>query len=195
MTEKHNRILAAALVLQVVIAIVVFWPSQPTAASGEPLFAELEVGDFASLTVTDGADGAAVVLSLMDGDWVLPAADDYPADETKVVALLAKIVALTSDRLVARTETSHARLGVADDDFVRRVDIQTQDGAEHAFLLVAGAGSGALAALVAIVPQLSQDASYLPLVAVPVILAGLLLAGALWVTLAARLALREPRPA
>jgi len=63
--------------------------------------------------------------------------------------------------------------------------------AEHAFLLVAGACGGALAALVAIVPQLSQEASYAPLVAVPVILAGLLLAGALWVTLATRLALRR----
>jgi hypothetical protein len=135
MTEKHNRILAAALIVQLIISVVVFWPSRPAAASGEPLFPGLEVGDVTSLTITDGPAGYTVSLSQVDGAWVLPEADDYPADESKVVAVLAKIVALSSDRLVARTDTSHGRLQVAEDDFIRRVEFQTQDGTEYAFLL------------------------------------------------------------
>jgi hypothetical protein len=135
MTEKRNQILAGILGLQVLIGVVVFWPSPAVGEGGEPLFPELEAGEVTGVTVTDGSDGSGIVLVQEEGAWILPEADDYPADETKVAELLDKIVGLTAGRLVARAETSHGRLQVAEDEFVRRVELQTADGTEHAFFL------------------------------------------------------------
>ncbi len=134
MKERHNQILAGALTLQIILSVVLFWPTAPAAAGGEPLFPDLEVGAVVALTITDG-DGASIALSQADGAWFLAEADAFPANTTTVITLLAKIVGLTSDRLVARSETSLSRLQVAGDDFLRRVDFQTLDGEEHTFYL------------------------------------------------------------
>jgi hypothetical protein len=135
MTEKRNRILAAVLALQVLAAVIIFWPSPATAGGGEPLFPELDANEVTAVNVTDGSDGSSIALAKDQGAWALPDADYYPADETKVAELLNKIAGLTAGRLVARAETGHGRLQVAEDDFVRRVEIQTEDGTEHLFFL------------------------------------------------------------
>jgi len=132
--KRHNQILAAVLVVQIVLSVVVFWPKSEASAESEPLFPGLEAGDIVALTITD-ADDNRVTLRQAAGDWVLPDADDYPAQADKITPLREKIVGLTTGRLVTRTDASHKRLQVHPGDFVRRIDFETADGTEQTVYL------------------------------------------------------------
>jgi hypothetical protein len=129
--NRLNRILIGALALQLVLAVVVFWPR--TAGSGaeaESLFPGVEADQIQEVTLT-GADGTTITLAKRDGSWVLPEADDYPADPERIEPLVDGLAALEADRLVTQTSASHERLQVAEDAFERRIDFQTADGTLH----------------------------------------------------------------
>lgn len=141
--KKHNRILAAALVLQIALVAVLFWP-RSSASGGEtgPLLGELESGDILTLSIEDDS-GNRITLSKKGGSWVLPDADDYPAVEETISELLGKLVALKNDRLVTRTAASHQRLQVAPDDFMRRVELETAGGETRTLFLGSSPSYGA----------------------------------------------------
>ena len=126
---RANRILAGLLVVQLVVAALVFLPRTIKSGPQEagPLFPGLEAGQVVSLTVADG-EGNSVHLARRGIDWVFADADDFPTREGSVPELLDKIVALKTDRLVTETAGSHKRLKVADDEFERRVDLELEDG-------------------------------------------------------------------
>ncbi|MGD1993507.1 MAG: DUF4340 domain-containing protein [Anaerolineae bacterium] len=132
--KRHHQILAAILVVQVILSVVVFWPRSAATAEPEPLFPDLSADDVVALTVVD-AVGETVTLQKADGEWVLPEADDYPVLGERVTSLLEKIAGLTTGRLVTRTEASHRRLQVASDEFQRRIDIELTDGTRHTLYL------------------------------------------------------------
>jgi hypothetical protein len=138
MTKRHNQILVGILVIQVVLSIVIFWPRPTSAVESEPLFPALVNGngasDIVALTITDN-EGNTTTLRRVTGNWVLPDADDYPAQESNVTALLEKIVALDTSRLVTRTDASHKRLQVDADDYARRIEFETDEGATRTFYL------------------------------------------------------------
>ena len=126
--KRHNQILTAVLALQIVLVAAVFWPrSAASGGEGRPLLGDLEAADVIAVTIED-ADGNRITLSKEEGTWVLPDAGDFPCEESKVTGLLDKLVALTADRLVTRTAASQARLQVARDDFLRRIDVETSAG-------------------------------------------------------------------
>ncbi|MDH4136910.1 MAG: DUF4340 domain-containing protein, partial [Anaerolineae bacterium] len=81
------------------------------------------------------ADGNSIQLKKVSENWVLPDADDYPAQADKITPLLDKIVGLTTGRLVTRTDASHKRLQVAPDDFMSRIDFETADGTKGTLYL------------------------------------------------------------
>jgi hypothetical protein len=141
--KKHNQILAAVLVLQILLVLVIFWP-RSSASGGEsaPLLGEMEAGDIVALTIEDN-NGERITLSKETGNWVLPDADDYPVVDDTVNALLEKLVALKNDRLVTRTAASHQRLQVAASDFMRRVDLETAAGETHTLFLGSSPSYGA----------------------------------------------------
>lgn len=141
--KRHNQILIGVLVLQIALGVFVFWPKSTGAVESEPLFSELEVSDIFALAIAD-AEGNSVRLEKVDGDWVMPGADNYPAQVDKITPFLEKLIELTTDRLVTRTDASHARLQVAADDFVRRVEIVTTDGEKHTVYLGSSPRYGAL---------------------------------------------------
>lgn len=126
MKKRTNRILAGLAVLQTLLIALAFWP-RPPAFRVERLFPDLTGSAFVALTVT-GEDGQSVTLRQKEGTWVLPEADDYPAQSSKIAPLLEKIAALTTENLVARTSASHRQLKVAEDAFVRRLDLEKADG-------------------------------------------------------------------
>jgi hypothetical protein len=128
--NKLNRILAGLLVLQLVVAAVVLWPRPAASGESASLLPGVEAGDVVGLTISD-ADGQAVTLARKDGSWVLPEAGDYPAEEERITTLLTKIEGLKADRVVTQTSASHKRLGVAEDDFERRIDLQMADGSRQ----------------------------------------------------------------
>ncbi len=140
--KRHNQILASILVIQIILSVVVFWPKSTAAVESEPIFPNLEAGDIVALTIAD-ADGNSIALRQVSGDWVLPDADDYPAQADKITPLLDKIVGLTTGRLVTRTDTSHKRLQVAPDDFVRRIDFEVAEGTKHILYLGSSPSYGA----------------------------------------------------
>jgi hypothetical protein len=132
--KRHNQILAGILVIQIILGIVVFWPKSAATGASEPLFSDLAADSIVALNIAD-ADGNSIQLKKVSEDWVLPDADDYPAQADKITPLLDKIVGLTTGRLVTRTDASHKRLQVAPDDFMRRIDVETADGTKRTLYL------------------------------------------------------------
>ena len=128
--NRTNRILAGLLVLQLVVAAVILWPRPAPASSSGPLFEGLTADSVTALTVQDDQGNDVHLVKQGDG-WVLPQADDYPVQAERVSQLLDKIVALNTSRLVTQTSDSHKRLQVADDDYLRRVDMETADGKSY----------------------------------------------------------------
>jgi hypothetical protein len=132
--KRHNQILAGILVIQIILSVVVFWPRSAATVASEPLFPDLSADDIVALTVTD-ADDNSIQIKKVGEVWVLPDADDYPAQADKITPLLDKIVGLTTGRLVTRTDASHKRLQVTPDDFVRRIDFETANGTKRTLYL------------------------------------------------------------
>lgn len=122
---RRNVILSVLLALQLMLVVVLLWPRGSTASAGK-LFADLDPNSVTSLSVAD--DTRTVRLEKVDGEWVLPAADNYPANDLRVSDLLTRLVQIDTRRLVASNSASHNRLQVSDDDFVRRVELTTAGG-------------------------------------------------------------------
>jgi hypothetical protein len=128
--NRTNQILAGVLALQLVVAVVAFWPRSPAGAAGEPLFAGVEADQVTWVQITD-AEGSQIELEKADTGWTLAGTDGFPCTENAVPDFLAKLLALDTSRLVTETPGSHARLEVAADAFSRKVTFRTQDGTEH----------------------------------------------------------------
>jgi hypothetical protein len=130
----HNQILTGILVIQIILGVVVFWPKSAATGASESLFPELAADDIVALNITD-ADDNSIQLRKVGDDWVLPDADDYPAQADKITPLLDKIMGLATGRLVTRTDASYKRLQVAPNDFMRRIDFETADGTKYTLYL------------------------------------------------------------
>jgi hypothetical protein len=125
--KRHNLILTVVLVVQVGLSVFLLWPRTTAGTEGEPVFADLEPGDIVALTIQE-SEGKLVRLRREAGEWVLPDAGGYPASAERVTQVLDALASLSTDQLVARTEPSHRSLQVADDDFLRRILIESSDG-------------------------------------------------------------------
>ena len=125
--KRHQQVLAGVLALQVILALVVFWPRKAITSSGELVFADLEIEDVVSLSLADN-QGEHMTLRKIEGRWVVPDAGNYPVNESNVVALLEKLARVAQTSLVARTEASHRPLQVSDDVFQRRLEVETVGG-------------------------------------------------------------------
>lgn len=132
--KRYQQILAGLLIVQIIVAVVTFWPKPAVTAEGEPVFPDLKSEDIVALTITDDQD-KTISLRNVDGAWVLPDAGNYPAQASKVTPVLEKITKLNTGNLVARTEVSQKPLRVTGDDYLRRVDFETADGATHTVYL------------------------------------------------------------
>ena len=130
--NKRNQILAAILAIQLVVLVVVFWPS--SVASTGPLFAGLSADQVVRLTIRD-AEGAQITLARDGAGWVLPDAGDYPVQAASVEALLEKVVDISGDRVVTQTSASHERLKVSDAAFERLITFELADGTSHKLYL------------------------------------------------------------
>jgi hypothetical protein len=143
MIKRHHMILAGVLVAQIALSVVVFWPRASTAGQSESLFPDVEAGDVTSLTIEDD-QGNVIELAKVTGEWVLPEADDYPAQGDTVSSFLDKLLAISTGRLVTQSDTSHKRLQVAPDEFVRRISFETGDGTKETIYLGSSPQFGAM---------------------------------------------------
>lgn len=125
---RTHQILIGVLALQLVLTGVILWPKPAAGTAGsQPLLGTLKTTDITALTIHDDQKNTITLAKQGDG-WVLADADGFPADATKVNRALTKLVALRTSRPVATTQASYKRLQVADDTFVRKLDIQASNG-------------------------------------------------------------------
>ena len=132
--KRHQQILTGILIVQLILGVITFWPRSGSAGAAQSVFPDLDVADIATLTITDD-QGASIVLRRSGENWSLAEAGDYPAQASSITPLLDKLTQLDTATLVARTEASHKALQVADDNFVRRIDIGMKDGTTHTLYL------------------------------------------------------------
>jgi hypothetical protein len=122
--------------------IAVNLPSSSSEANvGGPLLSDYDPDSVDELRITDN-NGVEITLAKVDGEWVLPEADNYPARTSNIESVLADIAGLQTDRLIARNATSHNRLEVKADNFQRRLDITSGD---HTDTMYIGTSTGASA--------------------------------------------------
>lgn len=125
--KRRHLILTGVLVLQLLIMLVVFWPRPAEVGGGEALFPNLDPEMVVSLSIVDD-QGGRLELQRVAGEWVLPEADNYPAKSSAINPVLQALASLDTSTLVARTEASRERLQVAEDDFIRRLIFEQEDG-------------------------------------------------------------------
>jgi hypothetical protein len=142
MFDRRNQILALVLVVQIILGAVIFWPRSTVEAGGGPLLADFQAAGVTSLVISD-TDGNRVALAKSGESWVLPEADDYPANGEAITTVLDKIEAIQTNRLVTQTDASHKRLQVADDDFNRLLDMRLNN--DRSYQLYVGSAGGASA--------------------------------------------------
>ncbi len=135
------QILIGLLLIQLVLVGVVYFPKGKTVTGGAPLLSDLSADQITAITVTDDK-GNEISLKKQGDGWVLPDADDYPADSERISKLLDNLIAIKTDRLITKTPASQKRLEVAADKFQRKVVLTTDTGAETVFI---GTSAGAKA--------------------------------------------------
>ena len=141
--NRLNRILFALLAAQIVLAVLVFLPRFiPARAASAPLFASLTPADVAAIRILDET-GNRVDLVKRGDAWTVAETDDFPVDAGRVDSFLTKVTDLKTQPLVTRTSASHKRLKVADDDFVRRVDLTRADCSTATLFIGSASGGGA----------------------------------------------------
>lgn len=135
------QILTGLLVIQLIVVGVVYFPKGKTVTGGTPLLGSLTADGVTAITVTD-AKGNEITLQKQGDGWVLPDADDYPADGERVSKMLDSLIAIKTDKLITKTPASQKRLEVAADKFQRKVVLTTADGTQTVFI---GTSAGAKA--------------------------------------------------
>ncbi|HFD40644.1 MAG TPA: DUF4340 domain-containing protein [Anaerolineae bacterium] len=140
--NRLNRILAAILAVQVVIAAVILWPRPSASSSGEPLLPGVTPERVVRVTIRND-DGQHITLARAGDGWVMPEADDYPVREKTVPDLLDKIVQVKAERLVTQTPDSHRRLQVAEDRYKRLIELELDDGSVQRLYLGTSPGYNA----------------------------------------------------
>jgi hypothetical protein len=129
-----QKILSGLLALQLLAAIIVFWPDASATAESGPLLAEFDPEEITAITLEDGEGGLARLVRQGEG-WILADSGDYPADSEKVDPLLEKIAAIQTGRLVASSSSSHKRLQVAQDEFAGRITLEKGDESQEVLLI------------------------------------------------------------
>ncbi|MBN1992674.1 MAG: DUF4340 domain-containing protein [Anaerolineae bacterium] len=139
---RLQQILAVILVIQIGLAVFIFWPQASAQRAGEPLLPNFAAADVISMTI-QGEDGKRIALAKDGEAWIMAEADSYPANGEKIVSFLEKFEGVQTNRLVTETEASHKRLKVAPDNFNRMLEVTLQNGNQHQIYV--GNAVGALA--------------------------------------------------
>ncbi|MCB0164481.1 MAG: DUF4340 domain-containing protein [Anaerolineae bacterium] len=140
-TNRLQQILLIVLVIQIALAVWVFWPQPAASQTSGPLLSDFSTDSVTSLAISDSEN--TLTLAKQDGQWVLPDAGNFPATEANVTTVLDNIEKVQTNRLVTQTDTSHRRLQVAPDDFNRRLELTMSNGTTHDLYVGSSAGAGA----------------------------------------------------
>ena len=138
MLNRSNLFLASLLALQIILLAVSALITGGTEGRGiQPLLADMQAADVERITISDDLANT-MTFARREAGWVLPNADDFPLNSEKVEEVLGKLARLDTRRLVATNPANFARLEVKEDDFRRRIELET--GAGSAALYLGGSG-------------------------------------------------------
>ncbi|MEZ4463502.1 MAG: DUF4340 domain-containing protein [bacterium] len=143
--SRSNKILAGALLLQVALVAVTWSMRGSTSAiDTEPLLPGASVADVTGLAIVAKSGDKETTLKLAKkGDgWVVPDADDYPADTKKVEEVIKKVVDARIRAPIASNKANHNNLDVGDRDFSRRLTL-TMGGKDQGLVVGSAKGSSA----------------------------------------------------
>lgn len=151
--NRLNKILLVALLAQLALTVLVWRSSRPEAPQApQPLLAGFDAGKVTKLVLhaeKGGDSGAAVTppleLAKRGEAWVVASSFDYPAQPAPILELLGKLGGLTHTGPIASATARAKQLGVADDEYVRKV-VATLEGKEVTLLLGKPVGSRQTAA-------------------------------------------------
>jgi len=134
MINRRNRALLALLVVQLLLlAALTISNGAVEQRQIQPLLAPMTAASIDRLSIAETADEALQFARGVEG-WVLPEADDFPLNSAKIDDMLARLLALDTRRLIASNPANFPRLEVADDDFRRRLVLQSGDASMTVYL-------------------------------------------------------------
>jgi hypothetical protein len=119
--DRRNVILSAILVVQLALVAFLFWPNRGGSVAVGALVPGVEEAGVTGVKI-QAPDGTIELVKEGDG-WVLANYGGYPVDTLKVSDLVTKLLSIDTSRLVADTASSHPRLQVAENDYVRKIDL------------------------------------------------------------------------
>ena len=120
--SKIQKYLLAILGLQIILILVVFLLQRPVAASNNLIFPDLKVETVTTIEISDSG-GNLVSIEKQGEQWVLPLQDDFPVNAEIIQQLVEKLATVRDNRLVTRSEASHDRLSISNENFERKVEI------------------------------------------------------------------------
>lgn len=142
--SRTNIALVVILLAQIILVAFLYLSDDDaegtSLARGGSLVQNFDPEAYTSLILEDDS-GQQIELGLVDGAWVLPSADNYPAQSARIQELLNTIERIQANRLVTRTASSHRRLQVAEDAFYRKLILRKADGSTTT-LYVGSSGGG-----------------------------------------------------
>jgi hypothetical protein len=135
-----NRVLTVVLVAQLLLfGLALAFRGGDGARTSERvlMFPGTKRSSVETVSITDD-NGRSMKLARGPDGWTLPDHHDYPADAEKVDRVMGSLLGLESVYVVARGDTHHRDLEVADDGFRRKVTVTTGKGERT--ILVGGTG-------------------------------------------------------
>ncbi|MBL7663401.1 DUF4340 domain-containing protein [bacterium] len=111
--NKKTLIKLAGTLVALVVLYFIFAPTEKQDIAGAILSA-LEPNKVSRIQIDQGEN--KLELSVKDKNWVVTSRGDYPADSSKIRALLVRLAEVNTDQLVTRNKKNHLNLGVTDED-------------------------------------------------------------------------------
>ncbi len=138
--KKKIQLLSVLVLIQV--ALVAFSLTrestlQERPSASTPLL-DFQVDQISRLEI-QGSDGQTVALKNKDGAWLTET--DFPVKANQVESLLQQLSGLEQGLSIANTEDSIKRFKLSEDNYERRIQLQT--GSEKPVTLYLGSGAGA----------------------------------------------------
>lgn len=126
-----TRWLGIGLAVQLVLALVTWWPEDRSALVARPLL-DLDAARIEAIEIArrpaEGSDPEWLVVEREGDGWVIASANGYPADPAKVEGFIDQLLDLRVRAPMAETPASHDALSVGEQDFGRRIRIRTDAG-------------------------------------------------------------------
>lgn len=123
---KQNKILLILLAVQLVL---IFWLSTGTGAlsvnTKKSKLLDYSLSDSNGIEIVD-TEGV-IKLAMVEGAWVLPEQDNFPADQEKAEQLLAELSSLKTGLPVGNTLNAAKKFAVSSDQFERKLVVQSAD--------------------------------------------------------------------